>query len=681
MFLRKDGTTFMASVSSHEILLDGKRHAAGFFKDLTAHKRLESSLLRSQEIAHMGTWEIDHSTAGLEWTPEVYRIFEIDPQAGPITYETFIDRVHPEDRERLEKRYLAALFDREQYEVTYRILMGDGRIKWIEETGELQLGADLTLLRSCGTVHDVTIRRERNERILLQSAALEAAANGIVITDPEGRVEWCNPAFLQMSGYSMDECLDKFLHELQSPEDKQQKQYDAMFSEITSGLAWSGEIVCRRKNGSTYTEYMNVTPILDLGHVKHLVAIKQDISEQKLLELQYLQSQKMESVGRLAGGVAHDFNNMLSVITGYSEMALADLPKDGHTARALEQVSKAAYRAAGLTRQLLAFSRRQVLAPKLINLNELIVDMEKMLRRLINEDISLEMHMAEAGLEFLADPGQIEQVLLNLVVNARDAMPKGGRISIATRSERVSAIHSIGPAVSPGEYVALLVTDTGCGMSEEVLAQIFEPFFTTKEQGKGTGLGLSTVFGIVQQSGGHIDVKSKVGSGTTFHILFPRSSTEDAQAESSKVSARKIPQRHGTLLVVEDEEILRAMLRRGLESAGYTVIVAANGDEALPAFKENMAKIDLVITDVIMPMMDGPALADAIREMRPDMNILYMSGYTDDALSQHGVLNTGVQLILKPFTVEALVQKIGEILIEESMPITAAAVLLGDNTP
>jgi CheY-like chemotaxis protein len=381
-------------------------------------------------------------------------------------------------------------------------------------------------------------------------------------------------------------------------------------------------------------------------------------------EDQLRQAQKMEAVGQLAGGVAHDFNNLLTVITGYTDLLMNDLPAGAPALVELEEIRQAAERASWLTRQLLAFSRRQILAPQVLDLNVLIGNFEQMLRRLIGEDVTLQTQLAPALARIKADPGQIEQVIMNLVVNARDAMPRGGHLTIETDTVLLDESYPIKAAEMPlGRYVLLAVSDTGCGMDAEVQKRIFEPFFTTKEVGKGTGLGLSTVYGIVKQSHGFVWVYSEPGRGTTFKIYLP---TVDEDVQAAKRESRSAQQRTGveTILLVEDSEPLRALAKKVLELSGYTVLAAGNLDEALKIAEARNWMVHLLLTDVIMPGGSGPDVADRLSERCQDLKILYMSGYTGAAMAHQGILEAGIPLLQKPFTPEVLRQKVREVLDE-----------------
>ena len=409
----------------------------------------------------------------------------------------------------------------------------------------------------------------------------------------------------------------------------------------------------------------HVEPLRDSdGQVSGAICMSLDITDRKQLEEQLRQAQKMEAVGRLAGGIAHDFNNLLMVIQGYSDLLVERLPDGDPLRRNAEQIQMASQRASSLTRQLLAFSRKQMLAPKILNVQSVVAEMEKILRRLIGEDVQLETSSApDLGL-IKADRSQIEQVILNLAVNARDAMPQGGRLTIETANVELDASYSHPPAVlSPGRYVMLAVTDNGCGMDAETQAHVFEPFFTTKEKGKGTGLGLATVYGVVKQSGGYVWVYSEPGRGTSFKIYLPRIEETAVPAGRDGKNEMQIPERGSeTILLVEDEKGVRELAREYLASSGYTVIEAEDGHTALELAAMHVGPIHLLLTDVVMPGISGRELAERVSQIRPGIKIIYMSGYTDQAVVHHGILRNDAVLLQKPFTLMTLAGKLREML-------------------
>ena len=498
-------------------------------------------------------------------------------------------------------------------------------------------------------------------RVMLR--AVQAAANGILVTDRKGIIEWVNPAFTRLTGYTEREAVGqspRFLKSGLQPE----SLYAEMWSTILAGNTWTGELKNRRKDGSLYTEEMTITPVVEAGEITHFIAVKQDITELRRKEEQFLQAQKMEAVGRLAGGVAHDFNNILTAILGYCSLLQLSFEASDPKLADIEAIQGAARRASDLTRQLLAFSRRQVLAPRAMDLNQVPKNLEKMLHRLIGEDVRLRVSASTAPCGVRADPGQMEQVLMNLVVNARDAMPHGGVVTVETRCVRFSedspGRHDMIPA---GDYAVLAVSDTGVGMDPETQAHIFEPFFTTKEKGKGTGLGLSTVYGIVKQSGGYLWVYSEPGKGTAIKVYLP--SLRDPVVAEEAAPAVIQGCRSGKLLVVEDDQAVRRLLVRILERAGYEVADATNGSDALELFRLDGEGIQLVLTDLVMPRMGGREFAERLRGFRPDVPVVFMSGYTDDAIIRLGELGPGAAYLQKPISPHDLIRTVEGLLGQE----------------
>ncbi|KKM81450.1 hypothetical protein LCGC14_1329730 [marine sediment metagenome] len=508
-----------------------------------ALKESERRLSKAQRIAHIGNWELNLITNELFWSDEVYRLFGLKPQQFGASYEAFLDNIHPDDRDLVNKAYTDSLKNKIPYQIVHRLLLKDKTVKYVTEM--------------CETFYDD-----------------------------------------------------------------------------------SGE------------------PILSVGTL-------QDITEQKNLEAQLLQSQKMEAIGKLSGGVAHDFNNLLTSITGNAELLSMKLQKDSPLKEYVTEISKASDRAASLTRQLLAFSRKQVLQPKVMSLNGAILDMEKMLRRLIGEDIDLKTTLSDELGNVEADPGQVEQVILNLCVNARDAMPQGGKITIETANVELDESYTrTHRTVIPGPYVMMAISDDGSGMDKETQSRIFDPFFTTKERGKGTGLGLSTVYGIVKQSEGNIWLYSEPGQGTTFKIYLPRVEKLVEKIVKTKEPVKSLTGTE-TVLVVEDDGMVRKLAHKVLKDYGYKVLVAENGKEGLKICEENKGPIHLMLTDVVMPEMGGRKLADHLKDLRPEIKVLYMSGYTDNTIVHHGILDKGMNFIQKPFTPETLAAKVRGMLEEK----------------
>lgn len=496
------------------------------------------------------------------------------------------------------------------------------------------------------------------EQIRLQAAALQAAANGIVITDAKGTILWVNRAFSDLTGYSPEESVGRNPRMLKSW-DYDHSFYQTLWSTIQSGKVWHGEIRNRKKDGSLYTEDMTITPLRSpSGEITHFIAIKQDVTEKKKLEAQYRQAQKMEAVGRLAGGIAHDFNNMLSIITGYSEMSLEKLHPGDPIAKHLLSIKSAAARAASLTKQLLAFSRQQIVFPKIVDLNSVVENLTDMLRRLVADDVSVVLKPTRYLGAIKADIGQIEQVLMNLVVNARDAMPDGGEIIIETANLELDETYQRKhEPVIPGPYVMLSVSDSGYGMDETTKAHIFEPFFTTKGQGMGTGLGLSTVYGIVKQSGGYIWVYSEPGRGTTFKLFFPRI-TEIAEKLNHPLEESVPWIGSGTILLVEDDDSLRELLAVTLQNVGYRILEANTAQAAIELITAHKGEVQLLLTDVVMPKMSGVQLFESLRELLPNLKAIFMSGYASEILSRRDPLPTDSLFMEKPFSKESLLSTI-----------------------
>jgi PAS domain S-box-containing protein len=525
------------------------------------------------------------------------------------------------------------------------------------------------------TIQDIT-EHKQSEEALRQSeeryrTILENIEDGYYEVDLPGNFTFFNDSLCRMLGYSRDELIGMG-NDRYTDQENRKKLFQAFnrvyrTGEPVKGFDW--EVI--RKDGRKLYGEVSVSLIRSsTGEPVGFRGIARDITERKraekemaALQEQLTQSQKMEAVGRLAGGIAHDFNNLLTVIKGYTQLSLLDLKENNPLWENIQEIQKATERAANLTRQLLAFSRRQILDPKVLDLNSLLRDTEKMLRRMIGEDIELVTRLSEGLGKVKIDPGQIEQVVLNLAVNARDAMPSGGKLTIETanaQSDEGYALTHLG--LTPGHYVRLSVSDTGVGMSREVQEKAFDPFFTTKEKGKGTGLGLSTVHGIVTQSGGKIWVYSDPGHGTTFKIYFPTIEGE-LDTLDGRNEPDSSPRGSETVLLVEDESSVRDLANRLLKQQGYRVLEAANGEEALRLAQETAGeRIHLLLTDVVLPQMSGKELADQLKTFRPDLKVLYTSGYTDFAVVHHGVLNSGTHFLQKPFSLKTLSQKVREAL-------------------
>jgi len=506
------------------------------------------------------------------------------------------------------------------------------------------------------------IRRLLIERDELFRLITENAADMIAVVDDHGHRLYNSPSYERILGYSFEELQASPSLEQIHPEDQPLVEESATEARQT-GVGRRIEYRMRHKDGTWRTLESTVSAIVNgKGEVRRFVIVNRDITARKRLEEQFRQAQKMEAVGRLSGGIAHDFNNILGVIIGYGEILEERLEASNTLRPCADEILQAGRRAATLTRQLLAFSRQQVLAPRVLELNSVITDIQKMLRRVIGEDIELDTKLSADLGRVKADPGQIEQAILNLAVNARDAMPRGGKFTIATENTELDAIavRRYSYPVKPGLYVLLSVSDTGTGMTSDTQAHIFEPFFTTKEKGKGTGLGLATVYGVVKQSDGYIQVHSEPGAGATFKIYLP---LVDQPVDPEQKRPDSKPLRGGgeTILLVEDEDMLRTLTRNVLELLGYSVLEAADGQQACEISLQKNRKIDLLLTDVVMPGMNGPALASELMTTRPALSVLYTSGYTGQAVG-HGVIPERSHFIPKPFTREDLARKVREAL-------------------
>ena len=501
------------------------------------------------------------------------------------------------------------------------------------------------------------------------AAIVESSEDAIVSSGLDGTITTWNRGAERLYQFSADEMIGRSMFALIRADDVESER-DILRHVSAGESTWLHECARVRKDGTTVSVSVTASPVRGAdGGVIGMSKIARDLTAKRAaeqahrrVEEQFRQVQKMEAVGRLAGGVAHDFNNLLTVILSYTELGIEDLKIGDPLRDDMIQIKQAAQRAAVLTTQLLAFSRQQVLQPRVVDLHQVVESMQEMLRRLLGEDVQLTVLGGGEHLgRVLADPGQIEQVVMNLVVNARDAMPDGGKLSIEIADIRLDADYIGGfSGVPPGDYVMLAVTDTGTGMDATTRARVFEPFFTTKPVGKGTGLGLSTVFGIVQQSGGYLGVYSEPGHGTTFKAYLPRTD----RLQEDRPDSGRIPVLQGdeTILLVEDEEQVRIVACAILRRSGYHVLETSNGGEAYLVAVEYANPIHLLLTDVVMPRMNGRRLAEQLSALRPEMKVLFASGYTDDTIVHHGVLAAGVAFLQKPFTPDSLLRKVREVL-------------------
>lgn len=648
--------------------------------DISEHKKSEAALVESErrfrdiaENAVEWIWEVDQFGKYIYVSSVVDDLLGYKPEE--LTNKHFYDLFHPEDREDLKQsafRFFAQKLPFQDF--INRNINKNGETVWLSTSGVPILDEQGNLKGYRGADIDITARRQAeealraNERFL--TAIFASIQDGISILDMDYNIVRVNAAMDQAYPQVVP-LAGKKCYAAYHGRDKPCENCPARRTLETGQTAQ--EMVVERGTDGHILRYIDLFtfPLIDMssGQMNGVVESVRDITQQKQAEEALRrseenlhQSQKMEAVGRLAGGVAHDFNNILTAIIGYSELLQGKFEPDDSRLNDMEEIRKAAERAASLTRQLLAFSRKQIFAPKVLNLNNLIMNLDKMLRRLLSEDIKLVTIPGENLGEVMADPGQIEQVIINLAVNARDAMPRGGVITIETQNVFLDADYAQKYVeVHPGDYVMMAVSDTGSGLDEASRARIFEPYFTTKELGKGTGLGLSTVHGIIKQSGGHIAVYSEVGQGATFKVYLPRL-RQQMQAEPTAADSCTLNRGTETILLVEDEDLVRQVARRILEMRGYTVLEAASGREALLVSQQTHGPIHLMLTDVVMPGMSGGETAERLRAQRPELKVLFMSGHTENSIVHHGVLDPGVAFIQKPFRSDLLVHKVRQVL-------------------
>lgn len=577
-----------------------------------------------------------------------------------------LEQIHPDDRARVKRAAEDARRSGIGKTLEYRLRHKNGTWLVLESTSSVIHNSEGKPEKLVIVNRDIS-ERKRAEEALRRSEAgfrsvVEDAPYGIYRASMTGLFLQVNPALQKMLGYELAEEL------LRSVPTGDIFHHPAEFQRLTELLVRTEEIKdvemeWKRHDGTPITVRCSGRRVNDENGVPaYFEVFAEDVTEKRVLEKQLRMAQKMEAIGRLSGGIAHDFNNLLGVIIGYSRVLKKALPSASPLLEHAEEIEKAGQRAASLTKQLLAFSRQQVLTPAVLNLNTLASDMEKMLPRLLGEDIEVSLALDPELFNVKADQSQIEQVIMNLAVNARDAMPMGGKLKIITANVDLDQTYTRNhPGSRVGSYVLLEVTDTGSGMDAGTLTHIFEPFFTTKERGKGTGLGLATVYGIVKQSNGYIGVDSTLGKGTSFQIYLPRHAGRPAADEQKPDSADKL-RGSETILLVEDSEPLRKLAKTYLESNGFTVLTAESGEDALQVATRFGGLFDLLLTDVVMPGMNGRVLAEHLLPRQPGMNVLYMSGYTDSFIAGHGVLDPGIHLLHKPFTEEVLLRKVRDVL-------------------
>jgi PAS domain S-box-containing protein len=678
--LHRDGREFPVELTVTPIRLGDHWLFGAFVRDLTDEKRAEQAFQREvaeREAAERLLRQVIDADPSLVFVKDRDGKFVLVNKAVADIYGTTVeaqvgktDADFNPNKEQVEHflRDDRAVMDSRRPKLVAEEPVtnpGTGATRWFQTVKVPLLSPNGESHRVLGVATDITERKRAEEALRRSEASyrglVEHAAYGIYRVTRDGKFLMVNPALFAMLGYASAEELLKLDVSRDVYEDAAARarilarceQFDSVIEEV----AW------KRRDGSVITARLNGRPVrAPDGAIECFEFIVDDVTDQRALEERLRQTQKMEAVGRLAGGIAHDFNNLLTAILGSVDFLRRALGPDHPEHAETEEIQKAAVRAADLTRQLLAFSRQQVLAPKVLEVDALVANLEKMLRRLIGEDVELRFAPNAPRAAVRADPGQLEQVIVNLVVNARDAMPRGGRLTIETTTVDLDAAYAWEHGtVEPGRYVMLAVTDTGVGIDRATQARLFEPFFTTKEFGKGTGLGLATVYGIVKQSGGYIWVYSEPGRGATFKVYLPRVEQAGEPVAAPQPPARALGGTE-TILLAEDEAAVRNLARRVLEKYGYKLLLAATGRDGVQVAQQHVGSIDLLVTDVVMPEMGGRELAQVLTTLQPGLKVLYLSGYTDDAIVHHGVLDAGVAFLQKPFKPDELARKIREVL-------------------
>ena len=580
-----------------------------------------------------------------------------------------LDLFHPDDRNDAQARLEEAGAPGASSQFEEKMIRLDGAVIDVEVAAapSSYQGKPATQVM----VRDVTARKESEETLRRQAefirAIAESTGEGLYAIDRSGRITFMNSAAERMIGWSREELFLRDLHQMTHYRKSDGTAYPRHECPILAAMenrtTLQRDDTFIRKDGTMLSVSFSASPLRSAqGETVGAVVVFRDATERRRLEEQLLHAQKLEAVGRLAGGISHDFNNLLSVIAGYGELVLADLSEPGPTRSRVLEILRASERATALTRQLLAFGRKQVIEPRVLDLNSTAQETERMLRRLIGEDVEIHLKLAPDLGRIRADAGQVEQVIINLAVNARDAMPKGGKLTIETANVTLDEDAVRGYVdVQPGHYVRMCVSDTGVGMDRDTREHLFEPFFTTKEPGRGTGLGLATVYGIVKQSGGHVWVYSEPGWGTTFKVYFPRYG-DVAEPGRPALEAGAAPGGTETILVVEDDEMIRSLIRDILESTGYRVLVADDPESGMKLIGEQQDEIHLLLTDLVLPGMSGRELVDRVSKLKPEMRVLFMSGYSDEAVARHGILEPGLAFLQKPFSRDGLVRKVREVL-------------------
>jgi PAS domain S-box-containing protein len=640
----------------------------GTHLDITERKEAEHALQLSEErlrltldAGAMGTWDVNLATREVKWSEAHQRLFGLEPGQFSGTLEGFWQSVHPDDLAGVKVEAGRCRENRLPFHHEFRVIWPDGSLHWMCARGTYSYDPDGKPVRLLGVAWDVTERRRAEAERRRLTTAIEHAGESFVIIDRGGLIVYVNPAFERTSGYPSQEVMGKRWSVLQS--DKMDQAFlDGVWATLSAGKTWSGRTTVTRKDATPIAVECTVSSVMGQGsEPEYMVAVYRDITGQLRMEEELLQAQKIESIGRLAAGVAHDFNNMLTPILGYTDILLAGMhPADARYGQLIE-IKRAAECSRDLTRQLVAFSRKQVLQVKAVDLRDVVSGIEQLLRRTVRKNIALKTTLSASPCPVTVDVGQVEQVLMNLAVNAQDAMPDGGELSIDVAPAEIDATFCAAHhGATPGRYAALIVSDTGSGMDSETRQHAFEPFFSTKND-QGTGLGLSSVYGVVKQHAGSIWIDSEPGHGARFSIYLPAAPTQAAQPESP-VPSRQAYRGTETILLVEDNEMVRNVTQNLLQMQGYKVLCFAGGLEALSAVEEGGAAIDLLLADVVMPEIGGRDLCARLRRNRPNLRVLFTSGCGDVSAECQGTIEAGTDFIQKPFSAGGLAAKLREVL-------------------
>ena len=673
--LLKEFTMHMDEKSKKQLLLeleDSRNRNVYLEKMLIEHQcRAEEELRKSEvrlqlavEASGLGTWDFNLVTGEIYFSPRWKEMLGYTENEIPFNYDEWLSRIHPDDNLKATETLQNYLDGRiPAYVTEYRLRHRDGSYRWVLSRGACLRDSEGRPYRMAGSHTDITDKKRVLEELRkngeLLRIILEALPVGVAVFNRDGIKILENKAWKGI--WCDDESVGSITNYKGWFADSGSRITDEewpVFKAFSKGVSEKKIIMLECFDGTKRTVNMFATPLKTGNEIIAGVSVIEDITQQKDLEQRLMQAHKMESIGILAGGVAHDFNNLLTAISGYGETVRDNIsPNDELLQESIDQVLRASARAAELTRSLLAFSRKQPINPETLLVDEIIDNTGKLIKRIIGEDIEFSTRFSDVKLQVMADRGQIEQVLMNLATNARDAMPQGGRFTISSRQVEVeSGTEALYDLPSHGKYVVISVTDTGTGIDHKTMERIFEPFFTTKEVGKGTGLGLSITYGIIKQHNGSILVKSSPGKGTTFTIYLPTLAYGIQRREF--VLRAPLSAGRETLLVAEDEDVVRVFLKNILERAGYSVITARDGEEGLIIYKQHMDGISLVLSDVVMPKMNGKELFKEIRKIKPDMKFIFISGYTADLIQEKGILEEGIECITKPFKKDDLLRKL-----------------------